>query len=782
MIEKSLTTKDEEITGEIIKLEDVIDLAELRKLLDDFYQIAPFPLAILDIDGEVLLESHWGSLCTQFFRVNPECAKNCKESDTHFNKELATNKKKFVMYKCGNGLLDAASPIIINGQHLGNLYIGQFLLEEPDMAFFEAQAQKYRFPRSEYLKSLSEVPIVSEEELKNKLNYLIGFAEFLGNIGLKEYRRIKIEKNLRESEERYRLLFENANEAIFIAQDGKLKFLNPATVNIIGYSQSELLEKQFIEFIHPEDKNMVIDRHLQRLRGDDLTGKYLFRIVRKDDTIRWAELSAVLIEWGGEAATLNFLNDTTKRKQAEDALLETGSRYNDLIENMNSGVAVYKVINDGKYGKDYIIQNFNKFALRHEGLELKDIVGKSLKDIRPTIDDFGLIDTFRKVWKSGKPEFFPAKVYVDDKYSNYYENRVFRLPNWEIVAIYDDVSSQKNAETNLIESENLLREVINNMEKAVAIYEPVNGGEDFAFVDMNEFGEKITHYTIEDVRGKKISELFPEQAAIGLNAKLRETYQTGNSTRIPLKQYKDDRITQWVENFIFKLPSGKVVAMFEDTSEQRHAEDQIKKSLIEKETLLHEIHHRVKNNMQVINSLLNLQANAFDDIKIKNALKESQSRIYAMSAVHETLHGSEKLSEIDLKSYLSKITTSVFQSYSINHEKVRLNSDVDVSPIDINQAYPLGLIINELISNSLKYAFPDERSGVITVRMNRHDKELQLSVMDDGVGISEDLDWKNVNTLGLKLVRTLVENQLGGSIDLDRKSGTKFAIKFNLET
>ena len=226
--------------------------------------------------------------------------------------------------------------------------------------------------------------------------------------------------------------------------------------------------------------------------------------------------------------------------------------------------------------------------------------------------------------------------------------------------------------------------------------------------------------------------------------------------------------------------SGSSLIIMNDITDKKKSDEQLKANLREKETLLHEVHHRVKNNMQVINSLLKLQSNNIEDKKIKEILKDSQSRVYAMSAVHEMLHGSEKLSEIDLKSYLSKITASIFQTYSTNHRKIKLNSSIENSPISINQAYPLGLIINELISNTLKYAFPEDRKGEITVSMKKLDKELKLTIADNGVGISEEFDWKNSKSLGLKLVRTLVENQLDGSIDMESNNGTKFIIKFNI--
>ena len=250
----------------------------------------------------------------------------------------------------------------------------------------------------------------------------------------------------------------------------------------------------------------------------------------------------------------------------------------ELIETINSGVAVYEVQNDGLNGSDYLILDFNRTALELEGKSRKDVVGKSLFDLRPNIDQYGLIPVFRKVWKTGKPAFYPAKIYVDDSFSNWYENRIFRLSQNRIVAIFDDVTPQKTAEENLKKSEALLREVLDNLDKAIAVYEPVDNGTDFVFLELNEFGESITHCPAEEVLGKKISELFPGEASVGLIEKLRETWRTGRTTRIPLKQYQDDRITQWVENTIFKLPSGNVVAMFEDTFEQRKIENAIRDS------------------------------------------------------------------------------------------------------------------------------------------------------------------------------------------------------------
>ncbi len=212
---------------------------------------------------------------------------------------------------------------------------------------------------------------------------------------------------------------------------------------------------------------------------------------------------------------------------------------------------------------------------------------------------------------------------------------------------------------------------------------------------------------------------------------------------------------------------------------RRLAEKQIEASLQEKEVLLREIHHRVKNNMQVISSLLSLQANAAKNQQVTNALMESQMRVQAMASIHETLYSADNISFIDFKTYVSKLVRTVFQSYGISSSHIELKMEAEDFRFGIKHASTVGLLINELVSNSLKHAFPEKRAGEIILRLKKISQgAIELVVGDNGVGIPKDLDWRQTDTLGFKLVAILAENQLDGNISLNRDDGTQFSIRF----
>jgi PAS domain S-box-containing protein len=220
------------------------------------------------------------------------------------------------------------------------------------------------------------------------------------------------------------------------------------------------------------------------------------------------------------------------------------------------------------------------------------------------------------------------------------------------------------------------------------------------------------------------------------------------------------------------------VAVFEDITERKEYESQLEQSIKEKEVLLKEVHHRVKNNMQVISSILNLQSSYIEDETALSILRESQDRIKSMSFVHESLYQSNTLSEVNFSEYIENISRNLFHSYGRPEGGISLDFELEEIYLNLDTSIPCGLIINEVVSNSLKYAFEGREIGRILIEFGRlPDGRLKLIVGDNGIGLPDNFDVENAESLGLQLVTTLI-TQIGGELDIQVKDGTKFNIAF----
>jgi len=221
-----------------------------------------------------------------------------------------------------------------------------------------------------------------------------------------------------------------------------------------------------------------------------------------------------------------------------------------------------------------------------------------------------------------------------------------------------------------------------------------------------------------------------------------------------------------------------------DITERKQAEEIIKSSLREKEILLREVHHRVTNNLQVISSLLTLQAESVRDVAVQKALKDSQRRIKSIALLHEKLYVTKELSKLNFKEYISTLTTELFRSFGKIAGQIKIELEIDNIYLDVEKAVTCGLIINELISNSLKYAFKDDilstRQGVIKIKMTVDSSDnVNLIISDNGVGLPVNMDIRENKTLGLQLFFILAEKQLKGKVSVDRIDGTTLKINFN---
>jgi PAS domain S-box-containing protein len=345
-----------------------------------------------------------------------------------------------------------------------------------------------------------------------------------------------------------------------------------------------------------------------------------------------------------------------------------------------------------------------------------------------------------------------------------------------------DITERREAEAAARESHERLLIVLNSLSAVVYV------------TDMKTyeilFINKYTHDIFGDVQGKICWQTFQagqtgpcvfctNDRLLGPDGTPAAPYSWEFQNTVTKRWYYiQDRAIPWVD--------GRTVRMeiATDITDRKLIEEKTKESLREKELLLSEIHHRVKNNMQIISSLLNFQARAIQDSRYIEMFNESQNRIRSMALIHEKLYRSEDFANVDFNSYVKGLTDALFRFYRINPANVVLKTVIEDISLGIDTAIPCGLIINELISNALKHAFPDGRKGNIEVAIRKvggagPGSWYELKVSDDGVGISGDLDIRKTDSLGMQLVIALTEHQLQGTWELKRKDpGTEVLIRF----
>lgn len=255
---------------------------------------------------------------------------------------------------------------------------------------------------------------------------------------------------------------------------------------------------------------------------------------------------------------------------------------------------------------------------------------------------------------------------------------------------------------------------------------------------------------------------------------------TGISKQMEVRFIRENQPI-WLELYMNPIfnSEGKTVEISlvaHDITSKKINENELISSLKEKEILLKEIHHRVKNNLQVISSILNLQSSFVEDKKILEVLEESRNRIRSMAVIHENLYRTDNFSSINFTEYLKNLVANLISSYQV-HSIITLEQELDVVELTLDQAVPMGLLVNELVTNAIKYAFPNGEPGIIGVQLKQEATSITLVIKDNGVGLPIDFDMENTNTLGLQLVTTLVY-QLEGQLSLQVRNGTEFLITF----
>jgi PAS domain S-box-containing protein len=430
--------------------------------------------------------------------------------------------------------------------------------------------------------------------------------------------------------------------------------------------------------------------------------------------------------------------------------------------------------------KENKITEFNPAAETTFGYDRKDIIGKDIKSLFSDEAEMG--EVLENIQKHGS---FASEI-VNKKRNNslfitYLSSSILRDEDGNVVGsmgVSRDITAIKKAEEELKLSEERHRAIYDQAYIGIARIAKIG-----RFLLVNERLCEMLGYSAEEMYRQTFYDItLPievEESLIDWDALLSGKVENFSKEQTYLHK-NGDQVSTNVTVSLVRDTNGNpnyYVAVFEEITERKAQESALKESLAEKEILLKEVHHRVKNNMQVITSILNLQSAYITDEAALQMLKESQERIKSMSLVHESLYQSKFLSEVNFSEYVTNICKNLYHSYLRPQGGISLDFDLDDLYLNLDTSIPCGLILNELMSNAMKYAFIGREEGEIKVGMKINQDRLVMTVTDDGVGLPIGFVVEESDSLGLQLVSTLVM-QIGGDLSIQKRNPTRFTIDF----
>ncbi len=590
--------------------------------------------------------------------------------------------------------------------------------------------------------------------------------------------RKKTDWALRKSEQTNRYfatLVESSEDAITSKDlDGIVTSWNKGAEKLYGYAAAEIVG-QPISLLAPPHKYDEIPGILQGIARGKVFKHFETQRLRKDGST--IDVSLSISPMSDTEANIigasTIARDITARKQSELLIAESENRFHSLFSNMTEGVALHQITySDEGQPIDYRIEDINPAFEMQTGIKAADILGfLSTEAYRTESPPYW--ETYERVARTGEPCSFETYFQPMDK--TFSISVYSPKPGW-FATVFSDITKRKHAEDALRASEEHFRTVI---ETAIDAYwlADTNGN----LLEVNDSYCRMSGYSRDELLTISLPAQEGEANHDETIAHIQHLMEAGQD-RFETRHLRKDGGSIDVDVSVQYRPEngGRIIVFLRDITERKADENRIKASLAEKEVLLKEIHHRVKNNMQVISSLLRMQSGFLKDEDDKRMFLTSQQRIQSMSLVYNKLYQSDNLASISLKEYVKDLTGNLIKSSSFSAESPRLIIDVDDIGLSLDFAIPCGLIINEVITNSLKYAFPTGQAGQIHIIIHQKDGRIEMALGDNGAGMPEGVTFSSTKSLGMSLIQTLAVHQLSGTLELKRENGTEYCISFPL--
>ncbi|WP_442942001.1 PAS domain S-box protein [Nostoc sp.] len=645
----------------------------------------------------------------------------------------------------------------------------------------------------------------------------------------------QIERTLQQSEARFRVISEAIPVPFIISRvsDGLILYANTELLQTFQFSPEYLVNrKKIVDLYHNITDLEVL---LKVLNQQGFIHNYELQLKKADGTRFWAIASLQYLVFNNESAILTVFNDINDRKNAETKLQEQNEFLRIIFENIPLMIALINT--NGKL--QWVNQEWeNILGWKFQDFQTRDVLEALYPNPEYRQYVISYMQSAQRIWGDFKTQMRDGRL-LDTSWTNVYLSNGQIIGIGQDITERKQTELALKAQA---EREQLMRTVAQRIRQSLNLQDILNATvqevRDLLGVDrvvVYQFDSEMigtimaesvepgwtvslgveipdtcfqTGSGVEYYQGRKraIANIY-EAGLTDCHIRLLEQFEVKANLVVPIllevssqnpgsyiwglliaHQCSDFR--EWEENQLdlldqvtvqlaIAIQQSNILAQAQTELVQRQkAQIKLKTALAEKEVLLKEVHHRVKNNLQIVSSLLQLQSQTLKDPEIIKVLRESQNRIESISLIHKNLYTSANIGQIDVADYITNLAASLLISYQICPGQISLETDIDSVSLNVDQAIACGLVINELISNALKHAFPNQQVGTISIDLHNIGNSIEMTIRDNGIGLPDNLDWRNTDSLGLSLVHDLVTEQLEGDITLERDRGTVFKIKF----
>lgn len=581
----------------------------------------------------------------------------------------------------------------------------------------------------------------------------------------------------------YKHLFMQANDAIVLYDDNdKIVDVNHRACELFGYSREELLSFRLEDLKPPEWKKENpynrIEWELSRYGNDS----FETADIRKDGSKVVIEVTNSVIVEDGKKYVFSIVRDKTEQKKAEREL-ERSEAIKQSIMQSTVGINIWAIDSDYRY------TFFNNAHM--EGMKEvwnADIeIGRCVLDY---INDPDYREDVRRNYRrllSGEEHHTLDKLKDTKGSFHYYENTGYPIYNdgGEITGatiFTTDVTERVVAERDLKKSLALQQSIMNSPPDIIIL--SIDPEYRYIFFNNAHREAMLNIWGVEPRLGDNVLKLLPDPE---YRRRVKGGYDKALRGELisAVDEFTDKKGNKkYYQNISSPIISGEneivgITLFILDVTDRTLAEEKIKDSLREKEVLLKEVHHRVKNNLQIISSMLNMQIDMANSPDVRLHFREAQNRINTMALIHDQLYQSENLAKIEMEDYIQNLVSYIIDTYYDKNVSVSPRFQLCRLRLGLDQAIPLGLIINELVSNAMKYAFSEKAEGEISISMNKNDDgRYTLIIADDGGGFSEDFDPAKLDTLGIKMIEALSQ-QLEGEFYMESRQGVRATLTFS---